>query len=69
VKVERAGDLMYVTYYMVDWKKEKENPSNQRCPECGKTMGRLEAFVGEGESGYEGLVCHNCKRLVWLREG
>jgi uncharacterized protein with PIN domain len=69
VKIERAGDLIYVTYFMVNWKEEKEGPSDRRCAECGKSMGRLEATVGEGEMNYEGLVCHNCKRLIWLRNG
>ena len=69
MKVERAGDLMYVTYFMVNWKEEKEDPSDQRCAQCGSNMGRVEASVGEGEAGYEGLVCHSCKRLVWVRKG
>jgi uncharacterized protein with PIN domain len=68
VKIERAGDLMFVTYFMVNWKKENVSPSLKRCTECGNGMGILEAVVGEGEVEYEGLVCHNCKRLVWLRK-
>jgi len=59
---------MYVTYFMVNWKEEKEGPSGQRCTQCGGTMGRLEASVGNGEGVYEGLVCHSCKRLVWVRK-
>jgi len=68
VRVARAGDLMFATYFMVDWKKEKAGPSDQRCAQCGSNMGRLEASVDEGGAGYEGLVCHSCKRLTWVRK-
>lgn len=68
MNVERAGDLVYVTYFMVNWKEERETPSDQQCTECGKSMGRLEASVDEGGARYEGLVCHSCKRLTWLRK-
>jgi uncharacterized protein with PIN domain len=69
VKVERVGDLMFVTYYMVDWTQEKETPSGKRCAECGGEMGELEATTRDGRSAYAGLVCHKCKRLLWLRNG
>jgi uncharacterized protein with PIN domain len=68
VKIERAGDLMFVTYFMVDWKGERVSPSLERCTECGNGMESLEAVVDESGMKYEGLVCHNCKRLVWLRK-
>ena len=58
---------MFVTYFMVDWKEEKVRPSGRLCTECGNEMGSLEANVGAGQTAFEGLVCHNCKRLVWLR--
>ena len=67
MKVERAGDLMFVTYFMVNWKEERVSPSGKNCAECGRGMGRVEATTSESKSTYEGLVCHNCKRLVWLR--
>lgn len=67
MKVEHAGDLMFVTYFMVNWKEERESPSGKNCAECGRGMGRVEATTGESKSTYEGLVCHNCKRLVWLK--
>lgn len=68
MKVGSAGDLMYVTYFMVRWDEEKESPSDRACVECGSMMGRLEAHVREGDARYEGLVCHNCKRLTWVRK-
>ena len=68
VKVERAGDLAYVTYFMVNWNEEKASPAEQRCAQCGSNMVRLEASVGEGKESYEGIVCHGCKRLTWVRK-
>lgn len=59
---------MFVTYFMLDWGEEKESPSDRSCAECGNKMGSVEASVGEGGGSYEGLVCHRCRRLTWLRK-
>jgi uncharacterized protein with PIN domain len=69
MKVERAGDLMFVTYYMVRWDEELQFSSREACAGCRNQMKRIEAEVGEKGLGYDGLVCHNCKRIVWVRNG
>ena len=68
MKVEQAGDLMFLTYYMVNWKSEPQSPAGQKCSHCGKAMSRIEAIVGEKRGAYEGLVCHDCKRVTWMRK-
>ena len=68
MRIERAGDLMFVTYFMVNWEKEATVPSGRKCAECRREMGGLEAVVGSGEVEYEGLVCHSCKRLLWMKK-
>jgi len=30
-------------------------------------MNVIEAIVGGQQVGYEGLVCHECKRVTWVR--
>ncbi len=59
---------MYVTYFMVKWEEETLSPSGQRCAECGREMDKLEAVVGDSDASYEGLVCHSCKRVLWVRK-
>ena len=67
MKVETAGDLVYRTYYMVNWKDETQAQTAQPCTECGREMSRIEADVGGRRGAYEGLVCHSCKRVTWVR--
>ena len=69
MKVEQASDLAYQTYYMVRWESEPQMPSRQRCSDCGREMSSIEALVGNQLVGYEGLVCHRCKRVTWVRKG
>lgn len=69
VKVEHPGDLMYLTYYMINWEDARQSPSEQRCLQCGRPMQRVEAEVVREGLRYEGLVCHVCKRVLWVRQG
>jgi len=68
LKVEHGADLVYLTYYMVDWKGEPQTPTSQPCSQCGQEMSRIEAEVGDKQGAYEGLVCHRCKRVTWVRK-
>lgn len=68
MNVEHAGDLMFLTYFMVNWKKEPQTQTSQPCSDCGREMRSIVANVGDGHSEYEGLVCHQCKRVVWMRK-
>jgi ribosomal protein S27AE len=69
VRVEKAGDLIFWTYFMVNWEKVKQTPSDQKCPECGVLMNRTEQAVDSKGQAYDGYVCHGDKRLVWVKAG
>ena len=67
MRVERAGDLIFWTYYMINWDKVKQTPSDQKCSECGDKMNKAEQAVDSKGRAYDGYVCHRDKRLVWVR--
>jgi uncharacterized protein with PIN domain len=69
VKIENLGDLVYWTYYMIDWKKVDQTPSEQRCVQCGGKMHKVEPVADPKGRSYDGFVCHNCKRVIWVRAG
>ena len=68
VKIEHSGDLIYHTYHMVDWKKAEQRQSEVRCLQCGGKMNEVEAITDNSGRSYDGLVCHNCKRVLWVRK-
>ena len=67
MKVKQAGDLIFMTYHMVDWKSEPQANSRRACSECGREMRMIVAEVGDKRVTYEGLACHSCKRLTWVK--
>jgi hypothetical protein len=67
VRVEKAGDLIYWTYYMMDWEKVKQEPSDVNCAICGKPMNRTEPTVDSKGQKYYGYVCHSDKQIVWVK--
>ena len=67
MRVDNAGDLIYWTYFMVDWEKVGQVPSDQKCAQCGKIMLKVEPAVDPKGASYDGYVCHDDKRLVWVR--
>ena len=67
MKVESAGDLINWTYFMVDWKKASQKPSDVKCSDCGALMNLVEPAVDSAGRVYDGYVCHPDKRLVWVR--
>ncbi|MBI3859358.1 MAG: hypothetical protein HY296_03850 [Thaumarchaeota archaeon] len=67
MKIDKAGDLIYWTYYMIDWKKVVQEPSDRRCQQCGKPMQKVEAVTDAKGASYDGYVCHGDKVLVWVR--
>lgn len=67
MKVKDGGDLIYMTYFMIDWTKVKQEESDVRCADCGNPMNLAEPAVdGKGQK-YDGYVCHRDKRVVWVR--
>jgi len=67
MKIDRSGDLIYWTYHMLDWSRVKQKPSGKMCVECGREMERVEDVTDSKGFKYEGLVCHHCKRVLWMR--
>jgi uncharacterized protein with PIN domain len=69
VRIERSGDLIFWTYYMVDWEKTAQTPSDAKCVQCGGPMNNVEPVTDEKGRSFEGLVCHKCKRVIWAKAG
>ena len=69
MKIERAGDLIYWTYFMIDWTQAKQEPSDRACQECGQQMNRVETITDAKGSRYDGYVCHQNKILIWVKSG
>jgi DNA-directed RNA polymerase subunit RPC12/RpoP len=67
VKIENAGDLIFFTYFMIDWEKVGQTPSDQKCAECGRSMMKSEPAVDSKGQKYDGYVCHTDKRLIWIK--
>ena len=67
MKIENAGDLIYWTYFMIDWSKVQQEPSDQRCAECGELMMKAEPAVDAKGQRFDGYVCHKDKRVVWVK--
>jgi uncharacterized protein with PIN domain len=67
VKVEKAGDLVFWTYYMLDWGKVEQAQSDQKCVQCGHALARVGPVEDAGGRKYDGLACHTCKRVIWVR--
>jgi hypothetical protein len=65
--VEKAGDLIFWTYFMIDWHKVKQEPSDMKCTECGQSMNRVEPAIDSKGQKYDGYVCHRDKRVVWVK--
>ena len=67
VRIEKAGDLVFWTYYMLDWEEIKQSPADQRCVQCGGAMVRVGPMEDVKGAKYDGLACHECKRVIWVR--
>jgi hypothetical protein len=67
VRVEKSGDLIFWTYYMIDWEKVKQLPSDMKCAECGRPMSLVEPAIDSKGKKYDGYVCHTDKRVVWVK--
>jgi len=67
LRIEKAGDLIFWTYYMIDWEKVTQENSTKPCMQCGRMMNAVETVTDSSGLAYDGLVCHGCKRLLWVR--
>jgi hypothetical protein len=69
MKVEKAGDLIFWTYYMIDWGRVQQTPSDQACSGCGNLMNKAERAVDSKGQKFDCYVCHTDKRVIWLKAG
>lgn len=67
MRIERAGDLINWTYFMMDWEKVKQEPSDVRCADCGQPMNKAEPAIDSKGQRFDGYVCHNDKRVIWVK--
>jgi len=68
MEIDNAGDLIHYTYYMLDWNSVKQiQSSDDRCTTCGGPLNRLEIVRDKKGKEFEGIVCHRCKTVLWVR--
>jgi hypothetical protein len=60
---------MFLTYFMVKWEEVEQHVTDQKCTECGRPLARTEKFEYEKGQNFEGYVCHNDKRVIWVKAG
>lgn len=60
---------MYLTYFMINWRDAEQSRAEEHCMQCSRQMSKLEVLVGKENLIYAGLVCHNCKRVLWVKSG
>lgn len=58
---------LFMTYFMMDWSKVSQEPSETRCLSCGALMMSVEPIEDKRGGIFDGLVCHNCKTILWSR--
>jgi uncharacterized protein with PIN domain len=67
LEIDDSSDLIYQTYFMVNWAKTKQTPSQTRCVSCGGAMMDVEPARDKKGVVFDGIVCHKCKTLLWTR--
>jgi len=68
MEIEDSAALMYFTYYMMDWGKVSQMPSETKCLSCGGAMMGVEPVRDKKGVVFDGIVCHRCKTLIWERK-
>ena len=58
---------MWLTYFMVKWDEVHQEPTDQKCTECGRPLEKTEIVEDDRGQRFEGYVCHSDKRVTWLR--
>lgn len=65
--IEDASDLVYYTYFMLDWTKVRQAPSETTCVSCGGPMLEVGPVTDRRGRTCDGRVCHHCKTVLWIR--
>jgi hypothetical protein len=58
---------MWLTYFMVKWEGVQQEPSEQKCTDCGKPLSKTEVVEDDIGQKFVGYVCHSDKRVTWLK--
>jgi uncharacterized protein with PIN domain len=67
LKVDKPGDLIFQTYFMVDWNRTEQSATNEKCVQCGGDLRKVEGVTDKNGRRYEGRVCHSCKLVIWMK--
>lgn len=67
MEINDAAELLYYTYFMVDWKSMEQRPTDAGCLTCGGAMLSVEVRDKKGLE-YTGRVCHRCKTVFWIKK-
>ena len=68
MEIDDSSALIYQTYYMMDWRNVRQEPSDTTCVSCGQKMMSVEPVKDKRGLVFEGLVCHKCKTVLWARK-
>jgi len=68
MEIEDSAALIYYTYFMMDWGKVSQSPSDTKCVSCGGPMSSVEPVRDKKGVVFDGIVCHHCKTLIWNRK-
>ncbi len=68
MEIEDSSALIYFTYFMMDWSKVSQEPSETKCMSCGGTMMSVEPVRDKKGVVFDGIVCHKCKSLIWSKK-
>jgi len=67
MKVGTADELIFWTYFMMDWNKVRQTKSDHNCSECGAPMNKAEQAIDSKGQKFDCYVCHADKRVIWLK--
>jgi len=67
LEIDDAGELIFHTYYMIDWRTTPETAAEKHCITCGGAMMKVGPVRDKKGLVYEGFVCHGCKSIFWLK--
>jgi hypothetical protein len=67
LEIDDAGELIFRTYHMMDWKVVPQTASDKLCVSCGGAMEKADPVRDKKGLVYDGFVCHRCKVVFWLK--
>ena len=65
--IDDSSSLIFYTYFMVKWQEVAQSPSKTSCLSCGRPMMSVEPVKDKKGAVYSGLVCHECKTVLWTK--